>query len=425
MSGTATQAGFAQKSGHGSYRDGGPNGDISSDDSTGVVYDRKGVDTGRCSSRRQYSKKEIVVAVATAPVRQAIPQEGKEGEVSDDDCKDIDGRYGDDASERKWSSQAYQWVDSRIGPRVSQQEMVDYNYTSYSHSVTTFHSNSHSVQNSVAVNDARYDSQPVAYTNAADRHVPSSKNDTQCNSYDSRGRSDRPDCGAFHKDEGKRENKSVSASVTGRRMQNESSEKRGAWVRAINAEESAEAATNRISGDKSNRVKYVADNIFNADNDDDEEDDDSDEESSSEKKSSSQDESRTMSDTNKRQSITFNRHNNDRLAAMGYREVFPEKLHRMLHDCHKNDLTHIASFTPAGDKFQIHNHKAFLSDVLPRYFHIIRFPSFVRQLRIYDFNTVKEGPEAGAFYNPHFHRDNVDNISRIRRRYKRKAQANP
>eukprot|EP00522_Entomoneis_paludosa_P017531 CAMPEP_0172453508 /NCGR_PEP_ID=MMETSP1065-20121228/10793_1 /TAXON_ID=265537 /ORGANISM="Amphiprora paludosa, Strain CCMP125" /LENGTH=359 /DNA_ID=CAMNT_0013205691 /DNA_START=172 /DNA_END=1251 /DNA_ORIENTATION=+ len=83
--------------------------------------------------------------------------------------------------------------------------------------------------------------------------------------------------------------------------------------------------------------------------------------------------------------------------------TFPQKLHQMLSDLERQDGgTDIASFLPHGRAFAIHKPRDFVKHVMPKYFRMSRFSSFQRQLNLYDFQRITEGPDKGSYYHELF-----------------------
>lgn len=83
--------------------------------------------------------------------------------------------------------------------------------------------------------------------------------------------------------------------------------------------------------------------------------------------------------------------------------TFPQKLHQMLSDLERQGGgTDIASFLPHGRAFAIHKPRDFVKHVMPKYFRMSRFSSFQRQLNLYDFQRITEGPDKGSYYHELF-----------------------
>jgi hypothetical protein len=94
-------------------------------------------------------------------------------------------------------------------------------------------------------------------------------------------------------------------------------------------------------------------------------------------------------------------------AATGGRTTFPMKVHEMLAETEEDGLAGIVSWKPHGRAFVIRNAKKFAEKVLPRYFGRTKFLSFQRQLNLYDFTRISEGPDVGAYYHEMFLRGKI------------------
>lgn len=79
--------------------------------------------------------------------------------------------------------------------------------------------------------------------------------------------------------------------------------------------------------------------------------------------------------------------------------TFPQKLHQMLMDLEASNQTDIASFLPHGRAFMIHKPREFAKDILPKYFKMSHFSSFQRQLNLYDFQRIADGPDRGSYFH--------------------------
>lgn len=95
--------------------------------------------------------------------------------------------------------------------------------------------------------------------------------------------------------------------------------------------------------------------------------------------------------------------------------VFPCKLHQMLTDLEKSDQTHIASFVADGRAFHIHQPQAFAEKIMPKYFRMGRFSSFQRQLNLYDFQRIVDGPHKGGYFHALFHQSKPDFTFQMKR----------
>ena len=80
-------------------------------------------------------------------------------------------------------------------------------------------------------------------------------------------------------------------------------------------------------------------------------------------------------------------------------DTFPKKLMRMLS---QEGIDHIIKWLPHGRAFIIRNREMFDSEVRPRFFKPTKFQSFLRQIHLWQFQRVKNGPDAGAYYHELF-----------------------
>jgi hypothetical protein len=97
------------------------------------------------------------------------------------------------------------------------------------------------------------------------------------------------------------------------------------------------------------------------------------------------------------------------------REPFPGKLYRLLEEAGRNGNEHIISFTPDGLAFKIHSRETFVREVSPAYFSQARITSFVRQLNLYGFEKLMDGPNRGGFGHPYFRRGRPELLRMIER----------
>ena len=105
------------------------------------------------------------------------------------------------------------------------------------------------------------------------------------------------------------------------------------------------------------------------------------------------------------------------------------KLHELLDKTEEDGLSDIVTWKPHGRAFIIRNAKKFAEIVLPEYFGQTKFFSFQRQLNLYDFTRISEGPDKGAYYHEMFLRGKIFLANCITRRKVKgrgiKAGANP
>jgi hypothetical protein len=81
---------------------------------------------------------------------------------------------------------------------------------------------------------------------------------------------------------------------------------------------------------------------------------------------------------------------------------FPFKLHIVLKVLDQEGSHDIISWNSHGRSFIIKNQHKFEAEVMPRFFKTNQLPSFRRQLNLYKFVRVNEGPESGAYYHELF-----------------------
>lgn len=95
---------------------------------------------------------------------------------------------------------------------------------------------------------------------------------------------------------------------------------------------------------------------------------------------------------------------------------FPWKLHHMLEEADKptGGFNNVVSWLPDGKAFKIYDQEAFL-EVMRTYFNQSKIKSFTRQLYIYGFLKIPDGPNEGAFYHPEFVRDDKQSCFSLRR----------
>lgn len=83
----------------------------------------------------------------------------------------------------------------------------------------------------------------------------------------------------------------------------------------------------------------------------------------------------------------------------GVTEPFPDKLHEMLS---KDVAPDVVGWLPHGRAFLVRKPKAFTTQIMPKYFRQSKLTSFQRQLNLYGFRRLTQGPDAGAYYHELF-----------------------
>ena len=78
-------------------------------------------------------------------------------------------------------------------------------------------------------------------------------------------------------------------------------------------------------------------------------------------------------------------------------DLFPTKLHHMLHDAERQGFTNVVSWgTDSKKNFRVHDKREFERLVLPKYFKMTKYKSFTRQLHNYEFLWVRSGNDKGG-----------------------------
>jgi hypothetical protein len=96
---------------------------------------------------------------------------------------------------------------------------------------------------------------------------------------------------------------------------------------------------------------------------------------------------------------------------------FPSKAFFAIEYCDNNDST-VACWSEDGRKFVVKDTSKFAATHLPRYFKHSNFQSFVRQLNLYGFHTVKQDSKndgSVVFYHDDFRRGRQDLLTNITR----------
>jgi hypothetical protein len=76
--------------------------------------------------------------------------------------------------------------------------------------------------------------------------------------------------------------------------------------------------------------------------------------------------------------------------------LFPYILYRLLEDAERDGYESIVSWRPCGQAFKVIKRDEFMKEVLPRYFKLTKYKSFIRQLNIWGFSSVQDGPDRGS-----------------------------
>jgi len=74
----------------------------------------------------------------------------------------------------------------------------------------------------------------------------------------------------------------------------------------------------------------------------------------------------------------------------------------MLEGADHNGTSHVVSWQPHGRSFRVHYPKDFIEHIMPKVFRQSKWSSFQRQLNLYGFMRITDGPDKGAYYHPKF-----------------------
>lgn len=98
------------------------------------------------------------------------------------------------------------------------------------------------------------------------------------------------------------------------------------------------------------------------------------------------------------------------VSGSGFRYVvpFPFRLHEMLCNVESKNNGSIVSWLPDGNHFKVHDPRRFVEVVIPSAFKQKSLKSFQRQLHLYGFQRVHEGPDKGAYFHEKFLRNDRD-----------------
>lgn len=75
---------------------------------------------------------------------------------------------------------------------------------------------------------------------------------------------------------------------------------------------------------------------------------------------------------------------------------FPWMLHKIIDDAEREGNQHIVAWMPSGRSFIVHKRDTFVDHILPRYFRQTKYKSFVRQLNLWGFTYIDQGPDKGS-----------------------------
>ena len=85
----------------------------------------------------------------------------------------------------------------------------------------------------------------------------------------------------------------------------------------------------------------------------------------------------------------------------------------------------IVTWLPSGTAFVVRSPKKFVERVLPRFFKQTKIASFYRQLNMYGFRRIVDGPDMGAYHHELFVRDKPHLCSTIQRKRRTRKRSAP
>eukprot|EP00980_Cylindrotheca_fusiformis_P017355 scaffold5380_cov131-Cylindrotheca_fusiformis.AAC.32 len=82
---------------------------------------------------------------------------------------------------------------------------------------------------------------------------------------------------------------------------------------------------------------------------------------------------------------------------------FPWRLHELLTESETNGNDTIISWIPGtNNAFKVHDKEKFTNEILPAYFNATKYKSFQRNLNLWGFESITEGPNKGGCQHPVF-----------------------
>lgn len=103
-----------------------------------------------------------------------------------------------------------------------------------------------------------------------------------------------------------------------------------------------------------------------------------------------------------------------RCAKGGVITPFPQKLHQVLMRMDEDGYGDIMSWQPHGRCFILRKPEEF-SNLLQKYFNISKMASFQRQINLYGFSRLTQGPDKGGYYHELFLRGKPELSARMQR----------
>lgn len=93
----------------------------------------------------------------------------------------------------------------------------------------------------------------------------------------------------------------------------------------------------------------------------------------------------------------------------GVKVPFPVRLHQALDEIENDGHGDVISWQPHGRCFVVHKPNEFRQVIMPKYFNMFKFPSFLRQVNLYGFQRLtRKGADKGGYYHELFLRNKED-----------------
>jgi len=81
------------------------------------------------------------------------------------------------------------------------------------------------------------------------------------------------------------------------------------------------------------------------------------------------------------------------------RQTFPSILYNVLQIAESKGISHIISWQPHGRSFRVHCPHQFIEHIMPKVFRQSKWASFQRQLNLYEFTRISNGPDKRSYYH--------------------------
>jgi len=93
----------------------------------------------------------------------------------------------------------------------------------------------------------------------------------------------------------------------------------------------------------------------------------------------------------------------------------PQAFAYILFELVEHESDDVISWSADGKGFKIEDIDKFTSSLLQKYYRHENFPSFQRQLNLYGFRKLKQGPYRGSYFHPSFVKNKRELLSNVKR----------